>query len=347
MRLLLLALWLLPSLSRAQSSATLRGVDVYRSATLTEEQVEVLRPRLVLYTQLRDSRTKANQRAQLRLRKELIEKVSARGDFAFVDLHYGQYVTSTDHAAFITIDVVDKADAPARMPFRPAPAGRIPDPEGLLTSWDQYIEAGQRARREGAAVYERPDCPAFFCLYGSQTPELAAFERRFVEGSKRHRQALSSVLEKDMDPRKRAAAVYLLSYLPEGSEVSALMVKALQDPEAQVRGAALEVLSDIATYHREVPLDPKAVLPALDYPSTADRAKALGVFMGLADNPDHQDLVKKHAGRALLRLLRQRQPSVHDLAFTLLALLSKEPIGRRDYDGWSRWVEAQSPPDGR
>lgn len=347
MRLLLLALALLPSLSRAQSSATLRGVDVYRSATLIEAHVEALRPRLVLYTELRDSRRKANQQAASRLKKEILDKLSAHGDYAFIDLYYGQYVTSVDHAAHITVDVVDKADAPSRMPFRAAPVGRVPDPDGLLAAWDQYIEAGQRARREGAAAYDRPDCPAFFCLYGSQTPELAAFERRFVEGAKQHRQALSAVLDREASPRRRAAAVYLASYLPEGPEVAGLMLKALQDPDAQVRGAALEVLSDLATYHREVALDPKPLLAALDYPVVTDRARALGVFVGLSDSPEQQEFVRKNAGRPLLRLLKQTQPSVHDLAFTILSIVSKESFGRRDYDAWSRWVEAQAVPDGR
>lgn len=339
--LLCLAAALLSSAASGQSTGTLRGVDVYRSAKLSTEQAqELYRPRLALYTELADS--KKTKPGADRLRKELIESVRKLGDFAYADLHISRYVTSADNSTYATFDLVDADDAPLRMPFLAPPSGRVPGIDDLSRAWDDYLAMGLEQRRTGKISYDRPSCPAYYCLYGG-TPELDAFHKTFAEAAAKGRPLLLKAAREEADGKKRAAAVYLLSYAPEGKTTADTILGFLQDPDAQVRSAALDVLSDIATHHKDVFMDVVKVLPALDYPSTNERVKAMGVLIGLIDHPDSRPYIITRASPRLIELLKQQQPSVHDLAYTLLALLSKESFGRRDYAAWSSWAVKQAP----
>jgi hypothetical protein len=339
--LLCLAALLLPSAASAVSSGTLRGLDVYRSTKLSTEQAqETYGPRLTLYTELADSKkTKAGAD---RLRKELIESVRKLGDFAYVDLHISRYVTSADNSTYATFDLVDADDASQRMPFMAAPSGRVPEIDDLSRAWEDYLATGLEQRRTGKISYDRPACPAYYCLYGG-SPELAAFERTFVEAAAKNRPMLLKAAREEADPKKRAAAVYLLSYSLEGKATADTILGFLQDADVLVRSAALEVISDMAIHHRDVFVDVVRVLPALDYPSTNERVKAMGVLIGLSDHPDARPYIITRATPRLIELLKQQQPSVHDLAYTLLALLSKESFGRRDYGAWTSWATKQAP----
>lgn len=326
----------------AQSSATLKGIDVYRSEKVSSEKVEALLWRkLQIYTGLHGQTRAASVRSAVRIKKEAEDAVAALGDFAYVELALGRYVTSAEQAAYVTFDVVDRKDAATRMPFRPRPAGAVPDPEGLLAAWRAYSALGSRLRAAGIVPFDRPACAAYHCLWGSQTPELAAYEERFMKGSPANKGKLLKVLASDADPADRSAAVYLLSYVREGKPTADLMLDSLSDPSAEVRSAALQVLSDIVVYHREVFVEVHRLLPALDFPTVSDRSKSLAVLVGLADNPDYQPYLISRAGPRLLELLKQRQPSVHDLAYTILGMLSKESFPRRDYKAWTDWVDAR------
>ncbi len=338
-----LALALLPGAARAQSSATLRGVDVYRSRQLEAFKVEELfGDRLQSYVRLRNDGRKNQLKTADKIQDEVELGVRKLGKFAYVAMHYGRYLTSAEQTAFITLDVVDADDAAARMPFGPAPSGAPPDPEGLLAAWQQYSELGRQNRLQGDLSLDRPSCPAFYCSWGSPTPELAALEKKFAAGVEKAKPALLKVLAEEADPRKRAAAVYLLSYGKDGKAVAELMVKALSDPAPEPRQAAMQVLSDIAVYAKTVPIDAARLIAALDFPATTDRVNAMTALIGLADTPEHAPLLKLLGSPRLLELLKSKQPSVHDLAFTLLGMLSKESFDRRDYKAWEVWVASQT-----
>ena len=123
------------------------------------------------------------------------------------------------------------------------------------------------------------------------------------------------------------------------------MAEALEDPSEVVRGSALQVLSDITLHHSSVPVDVDRIISALDYPATSDRSKALGVLVGLKVNsPDDRAYLAARASPHMLDLLRMSQPCVHDMAFTLLRILSQETFGQRDYAAWGRWISAQKSP---
>lgn len=327
----------------AQSTATLKGVDLFRSDQVSIEDVrqKVDRQLESFLRQRNDGRRSALKTSE-RTKAQIEDAIRRLGKFAFVSLSYNEYVTSADHTAYVTFDVVDQKDAEARMPFRAAPAGSVEDPAGLIAAWHEYAALGQALSSQGLLSTDRPDCPGFFCLYGSATPELAALEKRFAAEAVLRKPALQNVLAQDASGLNRAAALYVLSYLPEGKDVAALCLDSLKDPSPEVRSAALQILADVALYRKDLFFDVRELIAALDFPTVSDRAKALSALVGLADNPSFRPYVISRATPHLLRLLRLEQPSNHDLAFTLLGVLSKESFDRRDYDSWERWVATVS-----
>lgn len=339
----LLALWAAPAF--AQSSATLKGMDLYRSETVTLDKIDkACSPLIESYVRLRNDGRKSAVQAAEKLKAQIDEELRKLGDLAFARMNFGEYMSSGEHAAYITFDLVDAKDAKTRMPFRPVPSGHPKDPEDLVAAWQQYSELGLSLAREGTIpATEHPSCPAYHCLWGSPTPELEALERRFIEGAVSNKKALIEVLNREADPRKRAGALYVLAYLREAKELTDLLFKALEDPSEEARAAALQIFSDIALYHKTVFIEIQKIIPVLDFPATSDRSGALGLLVALADNPTYRPYVMTRATPYLPPLLKMQQPNVHDLAFTLLSLLSQETYDRRDYQAWEDWVLRQKP----
>lgn len=339
MRKVLLAALLVSSAAlpvRAQSTATLRGIDVYRSAVLTQpEAVKRFRGRLHQYVAYRNARTPGALKRAEALRLELSKEAAALPKVAYADLRVTEYFTSVDHAMYAVFDVVDEADA-SRLAFTPAPKAHLPDPDGLLEGWKKYVALGEALSRRGALPVERPACPGIYCLWGG-TPELDAAQRSFVEGAAKDGAALRQVLRADADGEARSAALFVLSYSTDGVDVAALCHEALSDSDPAVRGAALQILADAANHHQDIPIALDRVLPRLDDPAAPERGKAMGLLVPLAERPIYRELMMKAAPR-LAELLRLSQPESHDLAYTLLGILSKKNFDRQDYAAWDAWA---------
>ena len=342
----LIGIFLLPfahEQARAQSTYTFRGVDVYRSRQVTAAQLEKLfRKRMVRYLAVKSMLKRGHLSDPEKMKAAIVKDARKLGKFAYLDIHLGRYLTSAESSAYVTFDIVDAADKKKRMPFYPPPQRTLADPGGLLAQWAAYDALGKQLRRAGKLPFARPRCPAFYCQWGGETPELKAIQQRFIQGVRPHRKELIEVLRNEKDPKKRATSLFILSYLSEGNEVVSLATSVLKDPALEVRKAGLSVLSDIALYHQDQPISLSKMIAVLDYPTTADRKKALSVLVGLSDNPSYELILKTQAAAHLMPLLRMKQPSVHDLAFTLLGQISKEPIGRREYRAWERWIKDQS-----
>jgi hypothetical protein len=324
----------------AQSAPALKGLDLYRSDTVTLEQIRKKTDRLLdTYLRQRADGRRSAMKASEKTKFELENQIRTLGKLAYVSFTYSEYITSAERTAYVTFDVVDQSDAKTRMPFRAAPTGDAGDPAGILDAWKAYSDLGQSLLAQGAVSTDRPSCPGFFCTWGSPTPDLAALEKRFAEETPGLKADLKKVLETDASQQSRAAALAVLSYLPDGVEVAALATAGLHDPGPDVRSIALQILSDLSIYHKEIFLDAREIIPVLDYPTVSDRSKGMGVLVGLADNPTYRPYVTSRAAPYLVALLKLQQPSNHDLAFTLLSVLSKQSYDRRDYESWQRWVD--------
>lgn len=339
LRILLAAGALGAAPAAAQSTATLRGVDVYRSAALDPAQAEALYgARLREYVMLRNSKRRASDAKAEELRRQIERDAAKRPGIAFVSLRIVEYFTSVDHAMYATFDVVDEADR-YRLAFMPRPARKVPDPDGLLAAWKQYAELGSALSRQGRMPIDRPDCPGFYCLWGAATPELEALQRKLVDRVPGKLKELREVLNHEADGEKRAAALYALSYARAGEQVVEDSLRALKDPDGGVRSAALQILADIANHHKELRIDLDRVLPALDDPLGDVRAKVMGLLVAMSDDKPQRPKLLSAAPR-LVALLKLRQPESSDLAYTVLNLVSRKDLDRRDLPAWEKWAAA-------
>jgi hypothetical protein len=261
-------------------------------------------------------------------------------DFAWIDM--ALIYDPSDTTAYMTFDVVERADSVRRMSFAPVPAGQVEDPAGLLALWRAYEDTVlQRMIRGQMPPKPTPaDCPALHCVgaFGAD-PTVGRYERAFVTDAPRHTAMLLRVLREDADEADRGAAAYLLAHAAEPDSAVAALVAAMRDPSARVRNNATRVLMMAATLRAEldVPLEP--VLESIDSPTTTSRNKALYLLAALSLRPELHDRIRRQAAPTLLRLLRLIQPNNHHPAYLVLKNISGESFGDRDYDAWERWLQ--------
>ncbi len=321
----------------AQSTATLRGLDVYRSRALTPEKARALfGGRLSQIVELRNQRRPASlEKAEL-LRKEIEREAAKIPGIADARLVISEYFTSVDHAMYAMLDIVDEADR-GRLAFAPAPKKTLADRDGLLAAWKAYYELGSILSRRGQMPIDRPDCPGFYCLWGGVTPELDVLQKKFVAGAAARERELKTVLAHEADADKRAAALFVLSYGTRGEKVVESSLAALKDPSSIVRGAGLQILADIINHRKDLRVDAAAIVPLLDDPSGSVRGKTLGLLVPMVDDPAQRKKILAAAPR-LIDILKLGEPGSHDLAFTVLGQLSQKSFDRRDYASWEKWV---------
>ncbi|MFI5345285.1 MAG: HEAT repeat domain-containing protein [Elusimicrobiota bacterium] len=327
--------------ARAQSTATLRGVDVYRSTVLTSADAQRrFGPGLREYVALHNTGTPgALEKAEAK-RAEMEKVAASIPGVAFAELHVTEYFTSVDHAMYAVFDVVDAADA-SRLAFSPPPKAHLRDPDGLLAAWRRYVALGEAISRRGDMPIDRPACPGLYCLWGG-TPDLDAAQKAFVEGAAKQSVDLRRILRAEADGEARAAALFVLSYSTSGPDVVALCHEALSDPDERVRGAALQILADVANHRPDLAIALDRVLARLDDPASAERGKAMGLMVPLAEKDAYRQVMLTAAPR-LAALLKLSQPESRDLAYTLLGIISKKNFDRQDYSSWDAWAAKASP----
>lgn len=342
MKTIALSLLLLaPAAARAQSTATLRGIDVYRSSVLsTAKARELFGARLNEIVQLRNSRRPVNLEKAESIRKGIEAEAGKLPGVAWAGVTVSEYFTSVDHALYVTFDVVDETDR-GRLAFIPAQKKTLADPDGLLAAWKQYYDLGSTLAKRGEMPVDRPECPGFYCLWGGPNPELAALQKKFVDGAGLRERDLRGSLSWDQDPERRAAALYVLSYGPRGEKVLESCAGALKDSSPAVRGAALQILADIINHRKDLPVSADLVMPLLDDPSVSVRGKTLGLLVPLADEAGQRKKLLAAVPR-LLDMLKLSEPGSSDLAYTVLGQLSQKSLDRRDWAGWEKWAAQSS-----
>jgi hypothetical protein len=320
------------------SSTTLKGMDVYRSDKYTLAELrKAAHPQLDAFLRAR-LESRSNEKVSERLRGEAEQKLRALKGLAFVALSLNEYVTSAERTAYLTFDVVEWPHAQARMPRLEVPRQRTSDPEGLLETWNQYASLGETLARQGLVeMPSRPNCPGHYCLWGAATPELGQLQDKLIAGAGRNSAQLNKTLALDSDPRKRAAALYVLSYAADGRALRAAVMSSLRDPAVEVRSAALLIAADLALYHKDLELEAGPILERLDAPTVAERAKALGVAAAMSNDPAYRKPLLR-AMPVLLGLLKMRQPANQDLAYTVLGALSHQSFDRSDFASWQAWA---------
>lgn len=336
---LLASLLLAVAPARAQSTATLRGVDVYRSTVLSVHDArEKFGGRLSQIVALRNQHRPASNAKADKVREEIDREAAKIPGIAFARLSISEHFTSVDHSMYATFDIVDESDR-GRLAFSLVPKKTVVDPAGLLGAWKAYYDLGSVLSRRGQMPVDRPNCPGFYCLWGAATPELDELQKKFVGGAATKERELRTALSYEIDPERRAAALFVLSYGAHAEKVIESCHAGLKDPSPVVRGAALQILADIINHRQDLRVDASPILPLLDDPVSSVRGKTLGLLVPLVDDKAQREKILQTAPR-LLVILRLSEPASHDLAFTVLGQLSQKAFDRRDYAAWQKWADA-------
>lgn len=274
-----------------------------------------------------------------KLRAAIVAGVKKAGDFGWVEMNE-ELVRRDGRVRHILVmfEIIEKKDMATRFPFRTPPTAAVPDNSGLLAEYAKYDQTGLDLAREGTISYDRQECPAFFCTWGTAGDRFLMEVERFEQDAPSYKDLFSRIIQEEKDPQQRAYAVLLLSYLGDGAEVSNLISTGLTDPDDQVRDAVMRVYNDMAIYHHDVPLPVHQIARLLDYPYAQDRERALALMLAIADNKDYRSFLMDTASDQILRLLRSKHPNNHRMAHTVLTMLSNQEFPATDFEKWEQWV---------
>jgi hypothetical protein len=272
------------------------------------------------------------------IEEQLAKKIQNKFGFESANWTVMQLFEPGNLAVYLTLDVVEKEDKAARMPFLPDPMGEVRDPDGLIKTWNEYEETALELVESGGIEPDSGPCVAFHCPFGHRHLKLKKYEKIFVDGVNRNEKGLAEVLARDKRPLSRAAAAFLLAYLKDGKKVVGYMSDRLRDPSDHVRNNVLRVLGDIAEFHPEFPISAKPILEILNYPRVSDRAKALYVTQMLALNSQAaRDEILKNGIPHLLRMLNTKQPDGRELTHAILRKVSGKDFPNTDIPSWTAW----------
>lgn len=317
--------------------AGIAGLDVFGSDQINAAQVKSAVGEEL--SRLEALRSDGEHDQASRLRDEIEAEIDRMGDFADVRISRIRYFHE-GQPIYITIDLVDAADAATRMAFNPEPTAEpAEDPQDLLAAWQEYEQTAMGLLSRGEIDGRNVECPAFHCIVGFAHPDLERFAALFESAAPEHKSSLKTVLASSSDVAQRASAAYLLAHIDDARELLAALLPAIADPSFVVRNNVLRVLQQVAREQREldIPLDP--ILRALDFPATSDRNKSLAVLDGLAERPELRPEIARRAGAMLVEILELLQPNNHDYAYSILKKISGEDFGERDYAAWRAWLE--------
>lgn len=276
----------------------------------------------------------------LSMEEQLANKVKNKFGFHDVSWSVVQFFEPGDLAIHITLDVVEKTDVKSRLDFLPEPTEELADPDKLISQWAEYEGMALDLVQNGELAPQTEQCVAFHCPFGHKHEKLKKYEKIFVDGVKKHADALANILQKDKRPEFRAASAYLLPYLKDGNRVVNLMVSRIKDPNPLVRNNVLRVLGDISEFHPQFVVPVKAVIEALNFPKASDRAKAIYVvYLQALNSKNSREEIKKTAVPYLLSLLAGKQPDSKEFAHGTLRKISGKDYSAKDITSWNNWYQ--------
>ncbi len=329
-----------PAQAASRARWELGGLDIYGSDKADLAKFSTRHAEDIRHMLNRWGGSKVAQRQATEMRAELEQKMKDEHDFGWVRLDIVQLSRDADGniKALLMFDVIEKAQMAERYPFRPAPTKDVGDVSGLIEEWAVYAAAARTSALSGAADLKRTACPAYYCPEGAGSPEMNALEAKFRDAVPGHKQLLLQIMREDADPSKRARALYLITYLPDAADVTALVSSGIGDPDANVREAAVTILNDMAVHRQDVQFPVREMARLLDFPDSQDRQHGLALILSLSGIKDYESLIYGPSADQVLRLLRTKHPGIRQMAHTLLTVLSGENHGPDDYEGWDKWL---------
>lgn len=342
--LLSVLLSVLPGIAMAQAAGAgpppaLGGFDVYGSERIDVTALRIeLRPTLDAFLAAMIGGDEAGvEDAAERIRAA----IEVFGPFAATSFSMTQDFEPSP-GYYLTVDVVETADAPRRMPFRETAADAVrdfDDPDGLIASWYAYQERFFALLPAGElSAINDANCPALHCLAPFDHPDLAPYLVRFDQGVAAHESELRAIVERDRDAGQRAAAVFLLAHTPDAARLLPLLGRAIYDPDSGVRNNAMRVMISVAQFHPELDFPIDSLIAAMDFPTASDRNKSAETVAVLAGQARYRAPIINGALDTCLKLIRLQLPNNRNPAHRILMTLSGLTLPADDSAGWAAWV---------
>jgi hypothetical protein len=240
----------------------------------------------------------------------------------------------------VTVDLVDEGDE-WRMRFSPAPQGSVPDPEGLVAAWQDYLKTFWDLQRKGEVPnHGVGTCRAIVCHGGFAHPALEGREQKFIEGVPRNFDALVRVLREDSDEWRRMSAVMLLAYVPSREKLVEAVIPSARDSSSGVRNEVLRSLGAAQEGQPRVIIPLEKVLEALWFPTSTDRNKAGWALVRIVETEGaaRRQQILDTSGEMLVQMAGMQQPIDHEPARKVLTILAGRDLGD-DEQAWRRWFE--------
>lgn len=234
---------------------------------------------------------------------------------------------------------IREAGREPRGDYWPEPEGSAALPGEIVDAYEGFIQALGDAVRGGEVG---DDLSQGHSLVADSAAR--AFQLRFVELAEAHLDTLRAVLESAAEPAQRAVAAAVIGYAPDKGAVAPDLVRALRDPDPDVRNNAARSLAAIAVYAKrnpeaavDIPIAPLAEM--LDSVVWTDRNKALSLLTYLTPPRAEEALpvLRREAFPALVEMARWRSPGHALPALVLLGRMA----GLSDEETLQAWQEGR------
>jgi len=221
--------------------------------------------------------------------------------------------------------------------LRTPPQGDITLPQELTDPYQELVAAIETAAHRGSTAADLTHGHPL-----AADPDARAIQERFVDLVPKHLLQIRDVLRNSADTDQRAMAATLIGYTREKAPVVADLEYAMQDPDENVRAAAMDALSAIAVLavkkpELEIHISPTWFVEMLNSVVLSDRIKATKALLNLTDTrpPTTLDLLRERSLPSLAEMAQW-----HSLRYALPAFLLLGRVGgyseKQIQDRWTQ-----------
>lgn len=272
---------------------------------------------------------------------KLIKKIQEKYGFSYVQFNTVIYPDNKNK--YTTIEVISHNDT-RRLRFLPIQntihykKNSKPD---LVDKMVVFEGSAMNISLNNQLNKREPECPVYHCLAGFYHPELKDSFKLFTQRASKEKKLLIQTLNKDPNPERRSAAIFLLGFLNDPDEIISLLTRHVMDPDDDVRNSAMRVMG--TTMHKAgiYKIDVSPFLNLLDSPFDTDRNKSLLILLSAANLTSSRELIIRDGKKQLVSLLRLKQPNNHDMAYDLLKKISGKDFGSHNVSAWEKWLDSR------
>jgi hypothetical protein len=271
-------------------------------------------------------------------KNRLIDKIKKQYDFAYVQFDTTLYPDDKD--IYTTIEVVGQNDRD-RLRFIPKKnkvLSTTKSKHDLVERMIEFQDIAMNFMINNQLNIKEAKCPVYHCFPGFNHPKLRDSFSLLTHNAPKAKRLLISTINSDPLPQRRTAAIYLIGYFNDPTEIISLLTKHVMDSDDGVRNSAMRVIGETMNKAKINEINVLPFLMLLDSPFNTDRNKALFVLLNAASSTSSKRLIIREGNKRLVSLLRLKQPNNHNITYSLLKEISGKDFGSNNVDAWEKWL---------